>query len=65
MKLRNEPLESEQGIPPNWHISLTVGSIGWIIVCWYRWHFSKEWGLMMADAYEWDLRHFWKIDKTP
>lgn len=59
------PMMSIHDMPPKWSISLAIDSHDWIALIWYRWHFSDDDGLMIADVYEWCLRRFWKIDRTP
>ena len=51
--------------PSEWSVSVGIHSHEWITATWYRWHYSGDDGLMISTVYEWCLRQFWKIDKTP
>ena len=60
-----DELKSIDSIPPRWSLSIGIDSIDWLTVCWYRWYFDKDAGMMMSKTYDWNLRSFWKVNVEP
>ena len=64
-KIYFDTIPSIQSISAKWAFTIGIESDDWITVCWYRWYFCEEDGLMLSRTIEWNLRRFWKVNIEP